>query len=96
MPKPKNRRVKIQFLRLHRFSRLPLKKPIAVPKQKPKALFHLLRFFFFDRLHDPSFQSGSERRNESAIIKNEIAEHNLQNRQNQSAEIYIKYYVVNE
>ena len=29
------------------------KKTIVVPKQKPRALFNLLRFFFFDRLHAP-------------------------------------------
>ena len=44
-----------RFSRLHRFSRLPLKKPIAVLKQKPRALLHWLRFFFFDRLHAPIF-----------------------------------------
>ena len=38
--------IKNRFSRLHRFSRLPLKKPIAVPKQKPRALFHWLRGFF--------------------------------------------------
>ena len=35
----------ISFIFNIRFSRLPLKTKIAVPKQKPKALFHLLRFF---------------------------------------------------
>ena len=35
----------IRFSRLHRFSRLPLKKPIAVPKQKLRALLHWLCFF---------------------------------------------------
>ena len=43
----------IRFSRLHWFSRLPLKNLIAVPKQKPRASFHWLSFFFFDRLHNP-------------------------------------------
>ena len=34
------------------------KKPIAAPKQKPRALFHWLRFFCFYRLHDPHGHSG--------------------------------------
>ena len=39
--------------RLHRFSRLTLKKPISVPKQKPRAYNKALGFCFFDRLHAP-------------------------------------------
>ena len=45
-----------RFARLHRFSRLPLKKPIAVPKQKPRACNQALCFLFFDRLHAPEKQ----------------------------------------
>ena len=45
----------IRLPRLHRFSRLPLEKLIAVPKQKPRALLQALGFLIFDRLHTPMF-----------------------------------------
>ena len=58
----------IRFSRLHRFSRLPLKKPIAVPKQKSRALLHWRRFFYSMIDYTPPFSCLEYDRSNGNIV----------------------------